>query len=128
MKIKLLLLILVSMLLTSCSKDEGYGGLASIRGKIYAKNYNSSGYLVSEGYLGEARVYISKHGDASSFDDIRTSYDGSFRFKFLQEGTYDIWAFGDCDSCTWSQNYVVKTVEITSRKADVSMEDIIITF
>jgi hypothetical protein len=128
MKIKILLLFALSLVFLSCSKDEGYGGLATVQGKIFAKNYNSSGYLVSEGYLGEVRVYISKHGDATSFDDKRTSYDGSFKFEYLQEGTYDVWAFGDCDSCTWSQNYVVKTVEVSSRKANVSMEDIIITF
>lgn len=121
------LLLLLAVAFTACSKDEGYGGLASISGKVYAKDYNSNGILVGEDYLGGAKVYISSHNDTSFYDDVDTTYDGSFKFDFLQEGTYDIWVFGDCDSCPWDQNYVLKTIKVSSRKANVVVEDFVIT-
>lgn len=121
------LLLLLVMAFIACSKDEGYGGLATISGKVYAKDYNSSGTLVSEGYLGDVKVYISKHNDTSFYDDVNTVFDGSFKFDFLQEGTYDVWVFGDCDSCPWDQIYVLKTIKISSRKANVVVEDFVIT-
>lgn len=127
-KLLLLVLIITSFSFSSCSKEEGYGGLATIRGKVYGKDYNSSGNLVGEGYVGGFKVYISKHGESSSFDDVDSSYDGSFKFEFLYEGTYDVWVFGDCDSCTWDQVFVLKTVEITSKKQTVEVEDLVITF
>jgi hypothetical protein len=114
-------------LFISCKHEEGKGGLATIKGKVYGKDYNSNGNLVDEGYLGSARVYISKHGDSNYFDDYDTSYDGSYQFDFLYEGTYDIWVFGDCDSCTWDQVYQLKTVEVSDKRGVVTVEDLVIT-
>lgn len=129
MKKNLILLIAsISFIFSSCSKEEGYGGLATITGKVYAKNYNSNGNLVSEGYIGEYNVYISKHNDPNHFDSVDSSYDGSYRFEFLHEGTYDVWVFGDCDSCPWDQVYDLKTISITSKKQTVVVEDLNITY
>jgi hypothetical protein len=114
--------------LVSCSKEEGYGGLATIKGKVYGKDYNSHGALVSEGYIGDMKVYISKHDNPSYFDKVDTSYDGSYSFEFLHKGTYDVWVFGDCDSCPWAQVYAKETVEITSKKETVEAPDLEITF
>lgn len=119
-------LIVVSFL--SCNKMEGYGGKASITGKVYGRDYSSNGNLVSEGYLGEARVYIAKHGSTQYFDDMRTSFDGSFQFEYLQTGKYDLWVFGDCDYCDWDQTYTLITVEITSKNEVLVAPDIEITF
>jgi hypothetical protein len=107
---------------------EGYGGKSSITGKVYGRDYNSNGNLVGEGYLGDVRVYIAKHGSTQYFDDLRTSFDGSFQFDYLQIGKYDLWAFGDCDYCDWDQTYALITVEITSKKEVVVAPDIEITF
>ncbi|KGO90023.1 hypothetical protein [Flavobacterium suncheonense] len=124
---KLLVLLIALMALTSCSKEEGYGGLASISGKVYAKDYNSSGTLVSEGYLAGMKVYISSHDGNSFYDDVDTYPDGSFKFDFLHKGTYDVWVIGDCDYCPWDQVYVLKTIEVTSKKEDVVVEDFVIS-
>ncbi|CAM3598248.1 hypothetical protein FLSA109164_06220 [Flavobacterium saliperosum] len=124
MKKYLLLLLAVSFI--ACTKDEGYGGLASISGKVYALNYNQNQVLLSEGYLGDVRVYISSRGSNDFYDDVRTTYDGSFKFDFLQEGSYDVWVYGDCDYCPWDQLVEKKEVEVTSRKAQVVLEDFVI--
>jgi hypothetical protein len=125
-KIVLLLLAFLPLFM-SCKHEEGKGGLATIKGKVYAKDYNSNGGLVDEGYLGSVRVYISKHGDPNYFDDYDTSYDGSYQFDFLYEGTYDIWVFGDCDNCSWDQVYQLKTVEVNEKREVVVVEDLNIT-
>jgi hypothetical protein len=125
---KKIIVLLIAISFLSCSKDEGYGGLATITGKVYGKNFNSSGYLVAEGYKGDVNVYISKSGDTNYFDKVDSAYDGSFTFKYLQKGTYDIWAFGDCDSCAWDQIYVKKTITISSSKETATSEDLVITF
>lgn len=113
--------------LGSCSHEEGYGGLATIEGKVYGKNFNSSGILVSQGYRGDVKVYISKHGDPAYFDSMDSAYDGSFRFKNLYKGTYDIWVYGDCDYCTWDQVYTLTTVEV-SKKETATIEDLVVSF
>jgi len=114
--------------LTSCSHDEGYGGLAAIQGKIYGQNFNSNGTLVNQGYRGGVKVYISQHGNPSYFDSMDSAYDGSFKFDYLYTGTYDIWVYGKCDYCSWSQIYVLKTIEVNSKKATVVTDDFIVAF
>ncbi len=124
-KIALLTLVLVTFL--SCSKDEGYGGLSSISGKVLGKDYNSNNVLVNEDYIGGIKVYISKHGETNYFDSSDSAYDGSFKFNYLHPGAYDLWVFGDCDSCAWDQVYELVTVEI-SKKEQKTIDDIEITF
>ena len=119
---------LLTVTMLSCAKMEGYGGKASISGNVFGRDYNSNGNLVSEDNLGNVRVYISKHGSTQYFDDMRTAYDGSFQFDYLQVGKYDLWAFGDCDNCSWDQTYTLITVEVTSKKEVVVSPDIEITF
>jgi hypothetical protein len=125
---KKIIILLFAISFLSCSKEEGYGGLATIKGKVYGKDFNSSGYLVGEGYLGDISVYISKSGSTNYFDKVDSAYDGSFTFKFLHKGTYDIWVFGDCDTCTWEQTFVKKTIRISSTKQTVTSEDLVVTF
>ncbi len=90
-------------------------------------DYNSNGVLQSQGYLGGVKVYISKHGETSYFDSMDSAYDGSFKFNYLFEGKYDLWAFGDCDSCSFDQIYVLKTIEVGKKDVAVT-EDFILSF
>lgn len=122
-------LLLIALIAFSCSQEEGEGGLASIEGKIYGKDFNTRGTLVSQGYLAGSKVYISKHNEKAYFTKTDSSYDGSFKFKFLYEGTYDIWVLGDCDFCNdWKQTIVLKTINVTSRRQKVVTDDFTVTF
>ena len=125
---KKIIILLFAISFLSCSKEEGYGGLATIKGKVYGKDFNSSGYLVGEGYLGDISVYISASGSTDYFDKVDSAYDGSINFNYLHKGTYDIWVFGDCDTCTWEQTFVKKTIRISSTKQTVTSEDLVVTF
>ena len=120
--------LLIAIGFYSCSKDEGYGGLAKISGKVYGYDVTSSGNIRAEGYMGEVKVYISEHNNPNYFDNVNSSYDGSFEFKYLNKGSYDLWAFSDCDTCVWKQKYEIKAVTISTKKQAVTVEDFKIIF
>lgn len=120
--------LMLCLLSLACKKDAGPGGLATIKGKVYGRDVTSSGNLKAEGYIGDVRVYISVAGNPSYFDDTRTSYDGSYEFRFLRKGSYDLWVYSDCDTCAWKQKYEVKSVEISSKKETVTVPDFNIIF
>ncbi len=96
---KVSLLVMVGLLLglMSCIKLEGLegeGGTSTIMGKVYAFNYNYElTQLRWEGYVPEEDVYIVYGTDTIYGDRFRTNYDGSYRFKYLQPGTYTIFAY-----------------------------------
>lgn len=95
MKNKLIIaLTLITLIISSCSKEEGEGGRASITGKVHAKNYNASfTQLLSEYYAPDEDVYII-YGDNNFYDDkITTDPNGVFEFKHLRKGNYSIFVY-----------------------------------
>jgi hypothetical protein len=126
--LKVGLLFIFVFAIYSCKKEAGPGGLATVHGKVFAVDVTTSGNLKDSGYIAEQKVYISVSGNPSFFDSKRTSYDGTYEFKWLRKGTYDVWAFSDCDTCVWKQQKVMKTVEVGSNKASVEVEDLRIIF
>lgn len=123
MKIKRYITFFIVMVsLWACKKEEGYGGLASISGNVYAYDYNNAGLLVSEGYAGDIDVYIRAKGSSQEIDRIRTSYDGSFIFKQLRKGQYEVWVYTDCNACPNGIDAVIKSVEIDKKKTHAELE------
>ena len=127
-KLRIVLPLLISSISLSCKKEPGPGGLASIKGKVYAYDFTAGKTLLSEGYLGDLRVYIATADDSIAFDDVRTSFDGSFEFPFLRKGSYRVWVFAESDTLTTNptpdnQLYYMQTAEITEKKQDVILPD-----
>ena len=121
-----LLIIGLVLLFSSCTKEEGVGGTSTISGKVYAKEYSSAGNLLAEYYAQEERVYII-YGDGTTYDnDFRTSYDGSYKFQYLNKGTYKVFCYSNCDTCASGSIAVIKEVEITSNNSTIELEDIVI--
>jgi len=83
------------LLFASCAKDEGEGGTATIKGKLFEKKYDSGFYtLLSESASPDEKVYIIYGGDHETYDDdYNTSYNGEYEFKYLQKGSYTIFAY-----------------------------------
>jgi hypothetical protein len=78
---------------SSCRKQEGQGGNASIRGRIHSKLYNKSfTVLLSEYDVPEYDVYIIYGDDFSYSDRTRTDYKGDFEFPYLYKGDYRVYA------------------------------------
>ncbi len=117
------------LVIQSCEKPEGEGGASSITGKVIVREYNSDfSELKKEYYAQEERVYIIYGNDPTHSDDVRTNYDGTYRFSYLRKGTYHVFAYSEDTAGTSISGIVpiIKTVKIGSNNEHVTAEDIII--
>jgi hypothetical protein len=114
--ILLILSILVLSVSTSCKKVEGPGGGATIKGIIQEQKYNVLGNIIAEYPGSDVDVYLI-YGTADQFydDDVKTSYDGSFVFNYLQKGTYTLFVYEDDATQPSGKNVVKQTFEITEK-------------
>lgn len=120
------------LLFTSCQKEAGEGGRASIRGIVWTKEYNGnfSKFLGDHPTMGEY-VYIH-YGDEISYSKrIRTSYDGRFEFKYLRPGKYKLYCFSKDPSDTDNSKphlkmAVIEEIEITKAKEVVELDTLFI--
>ena len=117
------------ILMISCEKEEGVGGTSTIKGKVKVREYNGNfTFLVGEYYAGDQDVYIIYGDDEVYGDRFATNYDGTYRFDYLREGTYKIFAYS-LDSAAWpldKEMAVIKEVTITGKNQEVEVEDIIV--
>lgn len=116
--------LLAIILVSSCKKEPGIGGDASIHGKVYVKHYNTTfTTLISEYYGPDIYVYIIFGSDISYSKRIKTTYDGAFEFKFLYEGDYKIYTYS-IDSLAAvtgvvkPDSAVIQNVSLSERKQD----------
>jgi len=95
---KLLLVSIAAMSFVACKKVEGEGGRSSISGKImvHEKLYMNGICTDTVSYEGSQEdVYIVYGDDDNAIDDkLECSFDGSFKFDYLQPGTYTVFAYG----------------------------------
>lgn len=119
-------LALCILLFAACTKEAGFGGLATIEGKVYARDFTPGGIIEAEGYTADMKVVIEVVGSNQVLDEVRTDLNGSFKFDELRKGTYHVYTFTECDTCTNNEDPVVQTVEITEKKESVTLEDFII--
>jgi hypothetical protein len=107
-------------LFSACKKVEGEGGSSTIKGKIHVLNYNSSGTLLGEYDGAKENVYICYGTEDNTYDDkMEASYDGTFEFKYLENGTYTLFAYEDCSTCDSGKKEVIVTVTIDKKKSTV---------
>ncbi len=117
------------LIFSACEKDPGVGGTSSIVGTIIVQETDNFGNVVTE-YAGpEERVYII-YGDGDFYDDeVRTNYDGRYKFDFLTIGNYRIFAYTDCklfDSCDAPIRPEFIDIQINSNDQVVNAPDLII--
>lgn len=128
MKISMLFFALFLMLtVSSCKKIEGPGGSSTIEGIIYIIKKNGAGATISEYYAEKEDVYIVYGDDGVSYDDdVKTSYDGSFKFTGLEEGNYTLFVYEDCTSCASGKEALLYPVEIKKKKSTIDLGTITI--
>jgi hypothetical protein len=125
------LLLAAAFLMNSCTKVEGEGGTSTIKGKLIINNYNVGGTILEGTYAGaDEDVYIV-YGDGKTFpgNDVKTSYDGTFEFNYLQNGKYTIYMYEDVlpePTNAAKQQVVILTAEITKKKSTVDLGEITI--
>lgn len=130
---KYLAVVMVSLtFFVGCTKEPGVGGNATVKGSVYVKNYNGLGTLVGEYDAQDYNVYLIYGDENDTYDDdVSTSYDGSFEFKYLQKGKYKLFVYSaysaNCTSCpAGSDSVVTVSFEVTDRKEVVELSEIIV--
>ncbi len=120
------LLLLLSTVLFSCTKEEGSGGNSSIYGKITTYDYNAEFTDLKGIYpAADEDVFIIYGNDRSFSERIRTNYEGIYEFKYLRPGNYTVYVYSKDSTLTLpSGNYaVVRNVTIENKKEDVEVPD-----
>jgi hypothetical protein len=106
--------------LFSCTKDEGVGGKATIRGKVIIQDYNDDfSIMLSEYNASEEDVYIIYGKDATFGDQVETNYDGTFEFRYLLPGDYSIFVYSEDSSVNLLYDTVVIKNITISKKDDI---------
>jgi len=124
---QLILLMVLFFGLASCAKYEGEGGSSTIKGVVIEQKYNSLGNVIAEYPIADQDVFII-YGNENSFydDDIKTSYDGGFEFRYLRKGNYKVFVYEDCNSCPSGKKEVIVPVEITKNNEIKNLDTIYI--
>jgi len=128
MKIKSLFLLLslgaLFVFSTGCTKIEGPGGAASIKGKIHLQYFDGANNLINEYDAPKYDVFIiygNEEGETYFDDDIETSYDGTFEFNYLEPGNYQIFMYEDCNTCFSGKSEKILDVTIDDKKQIVDL-------
>jgi len=121
------LLVLIGLIITSCTKEEGEGGSGTIKGFVYEYKLNILGDTISRYAAADQDVFIIYGNEDTFYDDnIKTSYDGSFVFPYLQKGKYTVLVYEDCPTsdCPSGKKEILRTIEITKKKQTVDLDTI----
>jgi hypothetical protein len=119
-----LLILSVLVIGGSCKKVEGPGGSSTIKGKLHAVVHDGAGNLINEYDLHDHDVYIIYGSDAEETfydDDVKSSYDGTFEFNYLEKGSYRVFIYEKCTTCPSGKDVVMMDVEITDKKSTVDL-------
>ena len=115
--------------LISCEKDEGQGGTSSVTGKVVVRQYNANFTVLTEQYYATDEEVFIVYGDDQVYGDkTTTGPDGTYRFDYLREGDYTLFAYSEDSANYPSQREiaVVKKITVSGRNKDVKVPNIII--
>ncbi len=120
--IKITVSLLVLLAFTSCEKEAGEGGNATIYGKVWVRDWNANfTSLVGEYFGTDEDVYIIYGTDKTYGNRVRTGPDGLYEFKYLRPGKYKIYAYAK-DSANATNNQLLpiyKEVVISDSDTEV---------
>lgn len=121
-------LALIGGLVMGCSKVEGEGGLATIRGRVLVKEYNSTFTLLQDTYYAQDEdVFIIYGNNKVVGDRVRTTYDGWYEFTYLNPGVYQVYCYSkDSTLQTLAKIPVIRDVLITGRKDIIELDEMVI--
>ncbi len=131
MKLFRLLIIASSLVLfiSSCTKEEGKGGTASVSGKVKIEEYNYDFSVLKNTYYAQGEdVYIVFGDEAAVGDNVETFHDGTYCFDYLRKGKYTIYVYSEDSTETYSPGMmpVEREVEIIKNGETLELTDIII--
>ncbi len=113
----------------SCEKEEGKGGTNTITGKVAVRQYNANFTVLVEQYYATDEDVFIVYGDEEVYSDkTSTNYDGTFRFDYLREGNYTVYAYSE-DSTNYPTQHeipVLHDVVISGKNKEVNAGTIVI--
>jgi len=119
----------IAIVLSGCEKEAGKGGTSSITGKVLVRQYNANfTILVEQYYATDEDVFIIYGIDDAYSDKTSTNFDGTFRFDYLREGEYTVFAYSE-DSANYPTQHeipVMQTVRITGKNQKIDLPTIVI--
>ncbi len=121
------LLTIIFITISSCKKIEGPGGSSSIIGVIHAEVYDAAGNLLYDYDVPKEDVFIIYGNEETTYDDkMKTSFDGSFKFDYLEKGNYQIFVYEKDNNVPGGKVVKLVKVEITKKKSTVDLGTITI--
>lgn len=100
-----MVLLLAGLLFASCAKEEGFGGNSHIKGTIIEKVYNDDfSLLLYEQPAADEDVFIVFGKDDFAGEDVKTDYNGQFKFSYLHPGDYQIFYYSDDSLSAYQEN------------------------
>ncbi len=126
--LKLFTVIILITVISSCKKDEGFGGNSTITGKLKVQSYNNDfTILKEERYLANTYVYLIFGKNSASYGTrVKTNYDGSFEFQYLNKGDYTVYAYSDDTTMKNSAPIAVTKEAIISKREAYDIGEIVI--
>jgi len=114
-------MIIPNLFLQSCTPEEGRGGYAQIEGVVMVRDWNSSFTLIQDTFPAmDERIYLIYGDEGVPGTDVRTSFDGRYRFDQLHPGHYTVYAYSDrkpTPDNTSTTEAVVLSIHITDKRA-----------
>ncbi len=113
------------------SGGPGEGGNKTISGNLVGIYINENDYdtIDTRGHA-DARVYIIYGDGNQQNDNVRSSADGSFQFKGLTAGSYQVYAMSECRTlnCPSGEKAVINSITLDDEDTNVSTEIKILDF
>lgn len=132
---RLILILFIAFLISSCEKQAGEGGTSSIQGSVYklstyfnvlTQQIDTISYQLDS----KKDVYIIYSDDENDFydDNVETNWNGQYRFDNLRKGDYTLFVYADStDLLNISYDYpIFKHVKIDANNSTFTLSDFVI--
>ena len=132
---RLILILFIALLISSCEKQAGEGGTSSIQGSVYklstyfnvlTQQIDTISYQLDS----KKDVYIIYSDDENDFydDNVETNWNGQYRFDNLRKGDYTLFVYADStDLLNISYDYpIFKHVKIDANNSTFTLSDFVI--
>ena len=132
---RLILILFIALLISSCEKQAGEGGTSSIQGSVYklstyfnvlTQQIDTISYQLDS----KKDVYIIYSDDENDFydDNVETNWNGQYRFDNLRKGNYTLFVYADStDLLNISYDYpIFKHIKIDANNSTFTLSDFVI--
>ena len=122
---RIIIFIFIITFFVACEKQPGEGGTSVIEGQVYKlstfQNANTGSIDTLYFQLDAKKDVYIIYGDLDNThdDDVKTSHDGSFEFKHLNTGNYEIYVYSECWSCPNGQDSLVKVNTTINNRSEI---------